>query len=140
MDYQLTDIYLSGNVELDALHQKAIHFLNALLNQCDASYSYECNAAFYKCQSAFEKHFNYELELMQKTNFPDMEEHCRQHSQIRKSLAFYREQNQQLGAMGNESLVENIIQSVGDPFMNHIRTLDRELAEYVQNNAREQLK
>lgn len=133
MNYQLTDNHLSGIMELDNLHQKAINALNRLLNSCDSSF--ECNEAFFKFQSALEKHFKYEQELMQQYNYPSAEEHNSQHARIRKSLAFLREQTRQLGSVASVSLADNIAQSVANPFMSHIRSSDKELAAFIRSCA-----
>ncbi|MDR0986815.1 MAG: hemerythrin family protein [Ruminococcus sp.] len=131
MMYTFTADLETGNKLIDTEHRQLFAAINGLLDACNAGQgraNVEKTVAFLEQYTA--KHFSDEEELQKKASYPDYANHRNIHEGFKRHVA-------EIGAELNKkgpsiTLVARVNSEIGDWLINHIRTQDKKLAEYIK--------
>ena len=120
-----------GIFEIDNDHKAMIEQLKSLID------AYHTGKADHYIIDLFgflgryvEKHLTLEEHYMKKYNYPNLAEHRRQHEEFKESCKLLKEEFETKG--GTTRLVILIKQMLVDHFTEHVRTVDKEMAEYFK--------
>lgn len=132
MKYELTADLLTGNQLIDSQHRQLFLAVNQLMDACSMGKGREQIQSTITFLSDYVvKHFQDEERLQLKSNYPGYSEHKQFHDGYRRQLAQTVQELIQEGptvkALGDLNRAVAVL-------VTHIRTLDKRMARYVQEN------
>lgn len=134
MRYQFTEDLVTGNKLIDAEHQTLIKAADDLMVSISGGKGKDAVIKTVKFLSDYTKtHFRHEEELQEKCQLPDMAIHKAWHRSFEKEL---QEVAAKLADKGPTSLIVIELTRKMSALLNHIRTKDQELAEYIAKTAK----
>ncbi|MFH1851379.1 MAG: citrate (Si)-synthase [Candidatus Neomarinimicrobiota bacterium] len=121
-----------GIFEIDNDHRALVEHLKLLIE------AYHTGKADHKIHELFsfledyvKKHLSLEEHYMEKYNYPEYEEHKRQHEEFKELCCSLRDEFKEKG--GTTRLVILVKQMLVDHFTAHVRTVDRKMADFFKN-------
>lgn len=129
-----------GEKNIDAQHKKLIGQINRLIDVI-SSLSVEIGHVHQSGQFLYDyikEHFAYEEKYMEEHNFPGLEKHKEIHQDF---IQFYKNFKAELkeemssgdfSSVEVEKILEKIKKYLMDWFVNHIKGMDQEYAEYIR--------
>ncbi len=131
MTFSWTDQLSTGIAEIDVQHRTLIKQVNSLLDACGDQKGYDEVDRFLRFLAGYIKiHFGDEERLMAKHDYPKREEQHRAHEEFRIRIERLRDDYQ--NAALKEKAVEEACRSAAEWLINHIQTMDIEMAQYVR--------
>lgn len=123
----------TGNEMIDTQHKELIARVNNLTEQCGAGK--EMNAAVRTLDFLMDYtdfHFSAEEKLQEESQYPQMEEHKKLHTQFARSVEELREMLEEEEGP-SEAFTEAVKKNIVDWLINHIQICDKQVAEYVRS-------
>jgi len=121
-----------GIFEIDNDHKAMIEQLQSLIE------AYHTGKADHKILELFgflenyvDKHLSLEEQYMEKYNYPDYDEHKRQHEEFKDHCCALRDEYKDKG--GTTRLVILVKQMLVDHFTTHVSTVDKKMAEFFKS-------
>lgn len=120
----------TGIATIDAEHQELFAHVGAFLTDADDGRADAPLEILHFLGGYVERHFRTEQELMERTRYPQMAAHAREHDAFRKT---YGELVARFARYGEDPRVgEHVRREVTGWLDNHVRTTDRELGVYLR--------
>lgn len=124
------DCYATGIAQCDAEHQELVKRINALY---EAIRSKETEQAVPETIEAIIsytiEHFDHEEELLKTQEYPDLEEHLKEHAELKEKVADFK---QRLEA-GEEQLHLKLFNFLREWLLHHIVETDIRYGEFLQS-------
>jgi len=120
--------YQTGVIYIDEQHKKLLKMINNLIKAKVEEKDEVLKGTFINLVDYFIVHFRDEEELMEKHNYPFIEEHKRHHKilvkQVAKILEDYKKEN--------ENTLDNLRQTLVNWFVRHILVHDMQYVDFVK--------
>lgn len=123
--------YKIGVPEIDEQHQYLIGAINDLHEAISKGHGHDYSEkVLSKLIDYVEFHFSAEENLMEKVEYPEMEEHCLEHLLLKsRVLAFQKRFKEE-----REPLSEDLMLFLRDWLENHITVVDKKIGSYLSNS------
>ncbi|MDO4297737.1 MAG: bacteriohemerythrin [Lachnospiraceae bacterium] len=121
---------VTGNDMIDSQHQELIQKINDLLKSCETSSGQVTAVKTLDYLADYtDFHFSAEEKLQEEIGYPGLEEHKKQHEELRKVVAELHEMLVEEEGPST-AFVERVQKNVIDWLYNHIKVCDRAVAQY----------
>lgn len=121
---------VTGNDMIDSQHQELIEKINDLLKSCEVSSGQVTAVKTLDYLADYtDFHFSAEEKLQEEIGYPGIEEHKKQHEELRKVVAELHEMLVEEEGPST-AFVERVQKNVIDWLYNHIKVCDRAVAQY----------
>jgi hemerythrin len=121
-----------GHPVIDAQHKESIDLVNKLLEASKQGQTADKIAPAVDFLISFaKKHFSEEETMMQKSNYPDLENHRAYHTDYIKVITGLSDKLKQPGV--TPAVVNNIILHVGEWFVDHIKQQDTKMVAHLKS-------
>lgn len=132
MRYQFTEDLITGNRLIDDEHKKLIKTADDIMVNITKGQGKESLDKAVKFLSDYTKtHFKHEEQLQEQCKFPDIQTHKAWHRNFEKELQLVAEK---ITKQGTSSVIVIELTRKFSALLNHIRTKDKALAEYIAKN------
>lgn len=117
-----------NNEDIDAQHQKLFALTNELIDQSDAhAHSEIVNETLYELLKYIDVHFTDEEELLEKINYPKLDEHKKLHRGFTKKIAMFCHDV----VKGKAKITENLLEYLIAWILQHTGIDDQDYKNYV---------
>jgi len=124
-----TDDFMIGIPEIDMQHRSLINSLNKLIEKYDANPG-EIKEILDFLVDYVLLHFETEETLMEKYNYPDMEEHVKEHRAFTKDINKFMDDFIMLGP--SPEMEKRIEEGLVSWIENHILNVDKKMGQYLK--------
>lgn len=124
-----TDDFMIGIPEIDMQHRSLINSLNKLIEKYDANPG-EIKEILDFLVDYVLLHFETEETLMEKYNYPDMEEHVKEHRAFTKDINKFMDDFIMLGP--SPEMEKRIEEGLVSWIKNHILNVDKKMGQYLK--------
>ena len=135
MAYKWSDDLRTDNMKIDTEHKELIKAINNLLEACNQGKGrVEIEKTINFLSSYTKTHFRHEEVLQIKYNYPDYNNHKKNHQNFIGTVESIREK---LIANGPSiAIVGEVNNKVGNWIINHIKKEDAKVATHIRNNTK----
>ena len=135
MNYTLDKSLVTGNELIDRQHTELISKIEKLQNCCEEGGGKVETIKMLDYLSDYtEFHFGEEEKLQEEASYPGLEQHRQKHEEFRKAVAELHEMLiEEEGP--SDAFVKAVRKNVRDWMFDHIKSLDRAVAAYLQASA-----
>lgn len=132
--FKLTYDMLTHIPIIDDAHQSIVNQAHVVLNAFKTGAgSSVVHESITFLETYLIEHFNHEEDLQLQVDYPDYERHHKAHESFVEQMTLVILEYQTHGdSIATKKLITDLIFNL---FFNHIRTMDRALAQYIQNNS-----
>ena len=121
-----------GESSIDSQHQRLLSQVNKIADAISfGATSKEVNEAIDFFDKYTEEHFAYEEEYMKKHNYPDLEEHKREHQNFIKNSSTFKEELK--SGIDPRELILDVETYVGQWWMKHIGKADKKYHDFIDS-------
>jgi len=132
MAYKWDTTLETGNIIIDEQHKSLIEAINNLLEACSQGKGrVEVEKTMDFLSDYVVKHFNDEEKLQLKSRYPEYKAHKQIHEDFKKDVGNIREEYKKSGA--TIMLVAKVNSSIGGWLINHIKTMDKRVAQHINS-------
>jgi len=118
-----------GNEDIDEQHQKLFALTNELIDHSDAEARSEIiNETLYELLQYIDVHFRDEEEMLQKINYPKLEEHKKIHRSFTKKIAMFCHDV----VKGKSKVAEHLLEYLIAWLSQHTSVDDQDYKRYLQ--------
>ena len=126
---------VTGNDMIDGQHKELIGKIDNLLTNCEQGCGKLQAIKMLDYLAEYtEFHFEAEEKLQEEVSFPGMPEHKKNHEDFKKAVVELHEMLEEEEGP-TDAFVAAVKKNVVDWLFNHIKTMDRALAAYIQKEA-----
>lgn len=132
MAYKWDNSLETGNSIIDEQHKSLIKAINDLLDACSHGKGrVEVQNTLNFLSDYVVKHFNDEEKLQLKSKYPEYIAHKKLHEDFKKDVTNIIAEYEKDG--GTILLVSKVNNSIGSWLINHIKTMDRKVADHINS-------
>ena len=135
MEIIFDDNLITGNATIDSQHKELIDRIAEFVRVCENGEGKVKAIKMLDYLAEYtEFHFGEEEKLQEEVSFPGMPEHKKNHEDFKKAVVELHEMLEEEEGP-TDAFVAAVKKNVVDWLFNHIKTMDRALAAYIQKEA-----
>ncbi len=131
MIIEFDDDLITGNETIDTQHKELIGRIRSFVTACEQRDSKVTALKMLDYLDEYTKfHFSAEEKLQEEVSYPELEKHRAKHEEFKKTIHTLYEFLDEIEGPTDE-FTETVKKKVVDWLVNHIKTYDRSVAEYI---------